>query len=145
MILFKLVTYGANRNEALGTMAKALDNYVIRGVTNNISLLRDIITEKHFVDGNISTKYLQQIYPEGFKGKNLSPKENSNILAVVACIYVKDTIKHYLLKNANRLFTNNLASEFNMKIVKDKKTYDCKVEMKDGEFIVSKIYSLKNF
>jgi propionyl-CoA carboxylase alpha chain len=67
-MICKLVTYGPNRENALGTMAKALDSYVIRGVTNNISLLRDIITEERFVKGNISTKYLPQVYPEGFKG-----------------------------------------------------------------------------
>ncbi len=37
------MTYGPDRNSALNTMTQALDNYVIRGVTNNISLLRDIV------------------------------------------------------------------------------------------------------
>jgi len=43
-MICKLVTYGPTRTAALNTMAEALDNYVIRGVTNNISLLRDIVT-----------------------------------------------------------------------------------------------------
>lgn len=49
-------------------MEHALDSYVIRGVTHNIPLLRDIITEKRFVSGDITTKYLQETYPDGFKG-----------------------------------------------------------------------------
>lgn len=53
-------------------MAEALDAYVIRGVTHNIPMLRDIITEDRFVKGNISTKYLPEVYPDGFKGECLS-------------------------------------------------------------------------
>lgn len=67
-MICKLVTYGPDRQTALNTMAKALDSYVIRGVTHNIPLLRDIVTEKRFVSGNISTKYLSEVYPDGFKG-----------------------------------------------------------------------------
>ncbi|VDP76089.1 unnamed protein product [Echinostoma caproni] len=48
-MICKLVTYGPNRQAALNTMARALDSYVIRGVTHNIPLLRDIITEKRHV------------------------------------------------------------------------------------------------
>lgn len=67
-MICKLVTYGPDRPSALASMATALDSYVIRGVTHNIPLLRDIITEDRFVSGNISTKYLQETYPDGFKG-----------------------------------------------------------------------------
>ena len=31
LLTFQLITYGDNREEALATMAKALDNYCIRG------------------------------------------------------------------------------------------------------------------
>lgn len=74
-------------------MAQALDNYVIRGVTNNISLLRDIITEDRFVKGNITTKYLTQVYPDGFKGKSLNKEQVNNLLATSAVIYIKDVLR----------------------------------------------------
>ena len=80
-------------------MADALDNYVIRGVTNNISLLRDIITEPNFVSGNISTKYLPRIYPDGFKGKVLTPKESLNLISLAAVIYAKKVIRANQFKN----------------------------------------------
>jgi len=31
-------------------------------------LLRDVITEDRFVSGDVSTKYLPETYPDGFKG-----------------------------------------------------------------------------
>ncbi|CAJ0583766.1 unnamed protein product, partial [Mesorhabditis spiculigera] len=49
-LICKLVTHGKDRNTALDTMRDALDHYVIRGVTNNIPLLRDIVEEKRFLE-----------------------------------------------------------------------------------------------
>lgn len=93
-MICKLVTYGPDRQTALNTMAKALDSYVIRGVTHNIPLLRDIITEKRFVSGNISTKYLTETYPDGFKGTSLSPKEYGTLMAVSAAVHVKNALRN---------------------------------------------------
>lgn len=44
----QLVTHGKDRATALARMRDALDGYVIRGVTHNIPLLRDICQEKRF-------------------------------------------------------------------------------------------------
>uniref|UniRef100_A0A915A7R3 Propionyl-CoA carboxylase alpha chain, mitochondrial n=1 Tax=Parascaris univalens TaxID=6257 RepID=A0A915A7R3_PARUN len=68
-LICKLVTHGKDRQMALDRMRDALDNYVIRGPTHNIPLLRDIIEEKRFRKGDITTKYLPETYPEGFMGE----------------------------------------------------------------------------
>ncbi|KAH0624516.1 hypothetical protein JD844_032080, partial [Phrynosoma platyrhinos] len=68
-MISKLITYGPNRAEALQRMEEALDNYVIRGVAHNIALLREVITHPRFVQGDISTKFLPEVYPDGFKGR----------------------------------------------------------------------------
>jgi len=101
-MICKLVTYGDTRQQALDTMTAALDNYVIRGVTNNISLLRDIVTEEKFVKGDISTKYLSQVYPQGFKGKELSLKEESSLVAIAAIVYAKNQIRSTQFTNSTR-------------------------------------------
>ena len=64
-LICKLVSSGANRNQALDRIREALDNYVIQGVTHNIPLLRDIVDEKRFRRGDITTKYLPETYPQG--------------------------------------------------------------------------------
>ena len=84
-------------------MKEALDRYVIRGVTHNISLLRDILTEKRFVEGDISTKYLQEQYPEGFKGKVLTQNELEETLALAACVYVRKQELANSISNSQRL------------------------------------------
>jgi propionyl-CoA carboxylase alpha chain len=83
-------------------MAQALDSYVIRGVTNNISLLRDIITEPNFMRGETTTKYLQKIYPDGFKGKTLNQKQTFDIVAVAASLFVKNQLRSSDFLNVDR-------------------------------------------
>jgi propionyl-CoA carboxylase alpha chain len=62
-MICKLSTYGETRQEALDTMEKALDTYVIKGVTHNIPLLRDVISHPRFKAGKLSTKFLAEEYP----------------------------------------------------------------------------------
>ncbi|KAI2668448.1 Propionyl-CoA carboxylase alpha chain, mitochondrial [Labeo rohita] len=87
-MISKLVTYGKTREEALTKMEEALDNYVIRGVTHNIPLLREIIVHPRFVSGDISTKFLPEVYPDGFKGHMLTAGERRELLATAAALYV---------------------------------------------------------
>nr|XP_033803772.1 propionyl-CoA carboxylase alpha chain, mitochondrial [Geotrypetes seraphini] len=87
-MISKLVTYGSNRAEALQRMEEALDNYVIRGVTHNIPLLREIIVNPRFVTGDITTKFLPEVYPEGFKGHTLTDPERRELLATAASLHV---------------------------------------------------------
>ncbi|KAL7636441.1 UNVERIFIED_CONTAM: hypothetical protein RMT77_013216 [Armadillidium vulgare] len=99
-MICKLVCYGDTREEAISNSIKALDAYVIRGVTHNIPLLRDILTENRFVSGNISTKYLQDVYPDGFKGKQISKEEKEKLVTVLGAIYAKDILR-------SKKFTNS--------------------------------------
>ncbi|XP_025064404.1 propionyl-CoA carboxylase alpha chain, mitochondrial isoform X2 [Alligator sinensis] len=89
-MISKLVTYGSNRAEALQRMEEALDNYVIRGVTHNIALLREVIIHPCFVQGDISTKFLPEVYPDGFKGHKLTDLEKRELLATAASLYVAE-------------------------------------------------------
>jgi len=98
-LICKLVTNGKSRDEALRVMRDALDHYVIRGVINNIPLLRDIVTEKRFKSGNITTKYLPETYPDGFKGVILSERETAQLAAIAAALYARHKARAVEFKN----------------------------------------------
>uniref|UniRef100_A0A2K5HHE2 Propionyl-CoA carboxylase alpha chain, mitochondrial n=1 Tax=Colobus angolensis palliatus TaxID=336983 RepID=A0A2K5HHE2_COLAP len=87
-MISKLITYGSDRTEALERMADALDNYVIRGVTHNIALLREVVINSRFVKGDISTKFLSDVYPDGFKGHMLTKSEKNQLLAIASSLFV---------------------------------------------------------
>ena len=74
-MICKLTAYGVDRTEAIDRSVNALDEYAIRGVTHNIPLLRDILTESTFLSGTFTTNYLPETYPEGFQGAKLTQNE----------------------------------------------------------------------
>ncbi|XP_059928894.1 propionyl-CoA carboxylase alpha chain, mitochondrial isoform X2 [Gadus macrocephalus] len=92
-MISKLVTYGATRAEALSKMEDALDNYVIRGVTHNIPLLREIITHPRFISGDISTNFLPEVYPDGFNGHQLTAGGQRELLASAAALHVSAQLR----------------------------------------------------
>lgn len=98
-MICKLACYGQTRNEALKTSIEALDSYVIRGVTHNIPLLRDILTERRFVAGDINTKYLPEVYPTGFHGKQLDLLDKQHLVAISACIWAKNEMRSQIFSN----------------------------------------------
>jgi len=106
-MICKLACYGSTRQEALKTSIEALDSYVIRGVTHNIPLLRDILTEPRFVKGDVTTNYLPEVYPEGFFGKQLTTADRQELATIAACFWVQNEL------NA-RKFTNDLPSSQTM-------------------------------
>ncbi|XP_012578610.1 PREDICTED: propionyl-CoA carboxylase alpha chain, mitochondrial [Condylura cristata] len=92
-MISKLITYGTDRTEALKRMEAALDSYVIRGVTHNISLLREVIINSRFVKGDINTKFLADVYPEGFKGHKLTKNEKNQLLAIASSLFVASQLR----------------------------------------------------
>ncbi|XP_054430321.1 propionyl-CoA carboxylase alpha chain, mitochondrial isoform X3 [Pteronotus mesoamericanus] len=92
-MISKLVTYGSNRTEALKRMEDALDNYVIRGVTHNIALLREVIINSRFVKGDFNTKFLSDEYPDGFKGHKLTENERNQLLAIASSLFVASQLR----------------------------------------------------
>nr|XP_058897949.1 propionyl-CoA carboxylase alpha chain, mitochondrial isoform X6 [Kogia breviceps] len=92
-MISKLITYGSDRREALKRMEDALDNYVIRGVTHNIALLREVIINSRFVKGDINTKFLSDVYPDGFKGHQLTVNERNQLLAIASSLFVASQLR----------------------------------------------------
>lgn len=83
-MISKLVTHGKDRGEALRRMRTALDDYVVRGVGHNIPFLRDVVDHPRFVEGAITTKFIEEEYPEGFGGVKLGDDGRYRMAATAA-------------------------------------------------------------
>jgi acetyl-CoA carboxylase biotin carboxylase subunit len=57
----KLITYGANRDEALRKMERALDEYMITGVKTTIPLEQAILSDPNFKRGVYTTSFIEQL------------------------------------------------------------------------------------
>lgn len=67
------------------------------GVTHNIPLLREIITHPRFISGDISTNFLPEVYPEGFKGHRLEADQRRELLATAAALYITAQLRSHRL------------------------------------------------
>ena len=70
-MLAKLITHGGTRNDAIDAMCGVLDKFCIEGVTTNLPLLAQVMTNPRFVRGQLSTDFLSEEYPDGFAVKPL--------------------------------------------------------------------------
>ncbi|HAC33968.1 MAG TPA: acetyl/propionyl-CoA carboxylase subunit alpha, partial [Gammaproteobacteria bacterium] len=82
-MIAKLITWGADREQARQRMMDALDSFDIRGVTTNIVFLNALVSHPAFASGAISTGFIGEEYPEGFSGDGGSA-EQQELFAVIA-------------------------------------------------------------
>ena len=88
-MISKLITHAETREECIDNMKLALDDYVVRGLSHNIALMRDVLTSDVYQNGDISTNYLPKAYPDGFAGHVLSDVEAAKVSAVSAVLKLK--------------------------------------------------------
>ncbi|CEG70719.1 Putative Propionyl-CoA carboxylase alpha chain [Rhizopus microsporus] len=95
-LICKLATYGKTRQEALERMLQALDGYVIKGVTHNIPLLRGVFSHPRFQDGKkITTHFLSEEYPNGFRPEWLDKTSIKHIAALTSAMWFKKELSYW--------------------------------------------------
>ncbi|HYN00629.1 MAG TPA: acetyl-CoA carboxylase biotin carboxylase subunit, partial [Aestuariivirgaceae bacterium] len=90
-MIAKLVTHAANRTLAIEQMARALDEFYIDGIRHNIPFLAAIIDNMKWRQGLLSTGFVDQEFPGGFKGGMLSPALQAKLIAVAAVLDFSET------------------------------------------------------
>jgi acetyl-CoA carboxylase biotin carboxylase subunit len=62
-LIAKLVARGADREEAISRMARALEMFVVEGIHTSIPLHRRILADPDFRCGNIHTEFMERFMP----------------------------------------------------------------------------------
>jgi len=57
-MIAKLITYGKDRNEALDKMRRALSEFILEGIDNNIDFLFQILNNDKFILGDFDTSFI---------------------------------------------------------------------------------------
>ncbi len=86
----KVCTYGATREKAIESMQTALSSYVIQGINHNISFLEAILGHERFARGDISTNFIEQEYPGGFAGAELTSDTSKVFLGAAIHMFLRD-------------------------------------------------------
>jgi len=66
-MLAKLIVHAPDRQRAIERMSRALEDFIILGVTTNIEFLRSAITHQKFASGDTTTDFIESIWPDGWK------------------------------------------------------------------------------
>jgi propionyl-CoA carboxylase alpha chain len=85
-MIAKLIGTGRTRDEAAGRLADALDAFEIRGLNHNISFLAAIATHQRFRDERLSTGFIAEEFPDGFKGATPTTEARLALIAAAAVV-----------------------------------------------------------
>ena len=83
----KLICGGRTRDEAIGRMREALDAWIIRGVSHNIPFLAAVMAHPRFNEGRLTTGFIDEEYPAGFRAEDTIHDDPGLLVAVAATVH----------------------------------------------------------
>jgi propionyl-CoA carboxylase alpha chain len=134
-MIAKLVTHAGDRLTAIEAQARALDGFVIDGIRHNIPFLSSLMQHERWRSGNISTAFIAEEYPEGFKPLTASGEVAHRMAAVAA--FVDDICNQRKRQISGQLATQHPVRFLNDRTVMlDKTPYEISLEVGDGALLV---------
>jgi propionyl-CoA carboxylase alpha chain len=85
-MIAKLVTHAPKRHQAIEHMGSALDAFAIDGFRHNIPFLAVVMRNERWKEGRLSTKFIAEEFPEGFKPPQPTGEVRDALVAVAASI-----------------------------------------------------------
>ena len=82
-MIAKLVTHGNDRESCTRLMREALDGFYIAGVSHNVPFLASVLAKERFIEGRLTTNFIDEEYPDGFHASDL-PAERPEVMVAVA-------------------------------------------------------------
>ncbi|CAN7276085.1 acetyl/propionyl/methylcrotonyl-CoA carboxylase subunit alpha [Phenylobacterium sp. LjRoot219] len=82
-MISKLSTWAPTREAAIDTMGRALEDFHIEGLGQNVPFLAAVMDQERFRSGKLSTNYIKDEFPEGFHGAEPTSFQR-DVMAAVA-------------------------------------------------------------
>jgi len=132
-MISKLCSYGEDRTQAIATMRKALDTYRIAGVQHNIPFLRSVMDNPRFERGDLSTKFIEEEYPEGFEGYSFDTTQIESLVCAAAVIRYENVRRNNSITDQLPSLSEDIPSVSSMVINVLGKDYDVEFEEVDED------------
>jgi propionyl-CoA carboxylase alpha chain len=87
-MIAKLVTWAPTRTQAIDAQVAALDQFVIDGISDNVDFLSALMQHPRFRDGNITTGFIAEEYPDGFDGAPADAQLIEDLTAIAGMVAV---------------------------------------------------------
>jgi propionyl-CoA carboxylase alpha chain len=85
-MIAKLCTWGPTRAAAIEEMRLALDTFEVEGIGHNLPFVAAVMDHSRFTSGHITTAFIAEEYPDGFKGATLDPDLIRRVAASAAAM-----------------------------------------------------------
>ena len=86
-MIAKLITHGADRQEAIRKMRAALNAFVIRGIRSNLPFQSALLAHPDFVSGQFHTGFIAEHFPQGFDSEQVAHPRPGFLLALAAAVH----------------------------------------------------------
>jgi propionyl-CoA carboxylase alpha chain len=86
-MIAKLCTWAPDRAGAIAGMAAALDAFEVEGIGHNLPFVSAVMDHPRFQSGNITTAFIAEEYPDGFKGAVLPADLLDRVAAAAAAMH----------------------------------------------------------
>jgi propionyl-CoA carboxylase alpha chain len=86
-MIAKLCTWAPTREAAIDAMSQALDAFEVEGIGHNLPFLSAVMEHPRFRSGDITTAFIAEEWPEGFKGLTLPPEELRRVAAAATAMH----------------------------------------------------------
>jgi propionyl-CoA carboxylase alpha chain len=85
-MIAKLCTWAPSRGEAIAAMREALDTFEVEGIGHNLPFCQTVMDHPRFATGDISTAFIAEEFPDGFKGAVLPADLIRRVAAAAAAM-----------------------------------------------------------
>ena len=141
-MIAKLIVHGKDRAEAIEKMRAALNDFVIRGIHSNIPFQSALLQHPRFVNGDFTTGFIAEEYPEGFKKDSVQPTDPRRLAALAA--FMRYRYLEHIKMIDGQLAGHEMIIAKKFVVVTGKKTgsmvdpieIPIRVELKDGIYSV---------
>ena len=141
-MIAKLIVHGKDRTEAIEKMRSALNDFVIRGIHSNIPFQAALLQHPRFVNGDFTTGFIAEEYPEGFKKDSVQPADPKRLAALAA--FMRYRYLEHIKMIDGQLAGHEMVIAKKFVVVTGKKTgsmndpYEepVRIELKDGIYSV---------
>jgi len=82
-MISKLIVWGSTRQEAIQRMDRALSEFVVNGVTTNVTYLRKIVQHEAFIRGDTQTDFIEKYLDQGGSAPS---QEHVDVVMIAAAI-----------------------------------------------------------
>jgi propionyl-CoA carboxylase alpha chain len=112
----KLCTWGPDRISAIDAMSGALDRFEVEGIGHNLPFLSAVMRHERFREGNLTTAFIAEEFPDGFHGVEPDEQDARKLAAIATVVNFihesRSTRISGTIGNHQRVVGNNWVTAF---------------------------------